>query len=344
MERNNSVDTVRLIAITAVIVIHTRPFAYMENGNELYDYLFLILNQSARFAIPFFFVISGYYWGTKIRRGDSLLEVSARMLIKLALVFCVWSLFYLIPHDVAVLARSSVTDIVQGSYARLLRLSQDPVTLVMQGTKDHLWFLPALAYALVITSTMLFARLPVLLLVVAITLYLFGLAAKAYAWTPVGIDLFGFNTRNGPFFSTIFFVSGYFLSARTPAPAWFKAGLLLFALGLLLHFAEISFLWQAFHISPVNHDYVLGTYLMGLGAAVVALSNHGSLNSSTAGSIGKLTLGIYAIHVLFIEMAAPYTPHSSPVMEFVYPIAVLALSAGSVYLLSKLRFVRAIVV
>ena len=342
--RNKAVDAFRLIAIAAVIVIHTQPFSFMSGSSEFYAYLYLILNQAAKFAIPFFFVIAGYYWGLNIRQGEPIAEISGRMLMRLALVFCVWSAVYLLPHDLPALEHTGALDMLRTAHQRLLRLAEDPATLILQGTKVHLWFLVGMAYALVITWLVLWAGLGVLLPFIAVALYLFGLAAKSYAMTPLGIDLFGFNTRNGPFFSTIFFVTGYYLAGRVPSPRWFKIGLLVFMLGILLHFTEIAALWKLYYVSPVSHDFVVGTYFMGLGAAMMALSGHALFHSARLAAVGRLTLGIYVIHVWFIEMAASFVPRSNFMIELLFPIGILTVSAGAAYLLAKSSLIRPIVV
>ncbi|WP_081367541.1 acyltransferase family protein [Alteromonas mediterranea] len=46
----------RVIAILAVIIIHTKPFFLAGNSN-----IGIFLHQVYRFAVPFFFVISGYF-------------------------------------------------------------------------------------------------------------------------------------------------------------------------------------------------------------------------------------------------------------------------------------------
>lgn len=57
MSRIESVDIFRLIAIVAVITIHTSPFrADVIIESEAYKYLDVIFNQLSRFAVPFFFV------------------------------------------------------------------------------------------------------------------------------------------------------------------------------------------------------------------------------------------------------------------------------------------------
>ena len=72
MDRSNSVDTARLFAIAAVIMIHTQPFSGAAASLRIYSYPYLLVNQLARFAVPMFFVLAGYFWGLKIRGGHSM--------------------------------------------------------------------------------------------------------------------------------------------------------------------------------------------------------------------------------------------------------------------------------
>ena len=67
-ERINSVETCRVIAIIAVIILHAEPFRYGCEENEIYkQYAFIIFNQLSRFAVPFYFIISGFFWGKKTK-------------------------------------------------------------------------------------------------------------------------------------------------------------------------------------------------------------------------------------------------------------------------------------
>ncbi len=68
-----------------------------------------------------------------------------------------------------------------------------------------------------------------------------------------------------------------------------------------LQFAEIHFLVSRYGATPFQ-DYVVGTYFTGMGAAIVALSNHPFLRLGIFGGLGRLTLGIYAIHFAFVDM------------------------------------------
>ena len=334
------------MAVIAVIVIHVQPFTILSAVSQFYEDLFVTLAQLARFAVPFFFVISGYYWGKGIRSGSPISAVSGKALSRIILLFVVWSLVYLLPHDARTMNLTDPGSILADIHSKLVTLYKDPVALAFQGTTVHLWFLTSLGCAIIVASLFLLAGAGTLLPAVAIVLYLLGVAAKSYAATPLGIELLGgFNTRNGPFFSTLFFVTGYYLSDRTPTPQWMKVGLLVFLGGLVMHFSEVFFLLKQYDVPAARHDYVLGTYFLGLGAALVALSGHRSLQNAHLATLGGLTLGIYCIHILILKMIPQfYGPRTNPMMEIGLVFIVFTLSAGACYLLSKVPYMRRLVV
>ncbi|MDH5728115.1 MAG: acyltransferase [Gammaproteobacteria bacterium] len=344
MNRIESVDVFRLIAIVAVIAIHTTPFRYAENtGGDLYKYLDLLINQASRFAVPFFFIISGYFWGMKIRRGDDVYQVSLSMSKRIFFIFLAWSFIYLLPLNIGAIVEFGLSGPFDLAYNNWSNLIHDPVRLIFEGSRVHLWYLTSLIISLLITAFLVAKNLSKTLLVTALFLYVVGVLAKAYVDTPIGIQL-DFNTRNGPFFGMLLFVSGYLLSARQSNEKWFYYGFGLFLLGFVLHFTEIFMVWTRFETSP-RQDFVFGTFFMGFGVALAALSNHRWLRSPRLGRIGQLTLGIYAVHFLFVEILAPIEKRFDHVLwELSYVLIVLVLSIVVTLWMAKSRFLKKIVV
>lgn len=344
MNRIESVDLFRLIAIVSVITIHTSPFSTNVSGDdEIYKYLNVILNQLARFAVPFFFVISGYFWGVKIRNGSELISSSLHMAKRILIIFIAWSCIYLLPIKLGAINELGILGSIKVVYWNISDLSQHPVTLLMQGTKVHLWFLIGMLCSLFLCATLVHKKQTKLLIILSIVLYLFGILAKSYANTPIGIDI-EFNTRNGPFFSTIFFVTGYILSGKNINKKWLIYGCIIACFGVFFHFIEIYTLWIMFETYP-GHDFVIGTYFMGVGVAMSALSNHPLLKSKTLSKIGQMTLGIYAVHLVFVDLLRPIDKaFNSVIWELGYVVIVLVLSIITSLLLSKSKIAKKIVV
>jgi surface polysaccharide O-acyltransferase-like enzyme len=106
------------------------------------------------------------------------------------------------------------------AYWDLINRLKDPVKLIMQGTRAHLWFLLSLLEALGITCLLVWKKRNKLLIVISIILFLICCLGTGYSDTPFGIHT-NIMLTQGPFLGTIFFVTGYFLSNLTPNQGWF---------------------------------------------------------------------------------------------------------------------------
>ncbi|WP_374434886.1 acyltransferase [Inhella sp.] len=343
IKRIQSIDALRAIAAFAVIVIHTTPFRtqFASNGYSL-D-LALFLNQLARFAVPFFFVISGYFWATKFDRQELVCSPTVEMLKRILWVFFAWSFIYLLPWNIYDALAQGWGGPAKIFYNNLSIAIENPLTTATQGTKGHLWFLVGLACSLSISALLIRFGLTWLLVALALSLYLIGLAGKAYADSPIGFHV-KFNFRDGPFFSLIFFVTGYLIQRSGPSGFWFPVAALATVGGMILHFIEL-FLAQRNWGTIMAQDYVIGTYFFGTGAALMALSNHRFLASSRAKSVGHLALGIYAAQFIFIDMLAPLERKFSNniIWAAAHPILVFILSCAVAALLSKKPSTRRLV-
>jgi len=281
--------------------MHTSPFSNAPSNTSAH-YFYIVINQGSRFAVPFFFIISGYFFAKKMQGGGLIVPVSLAIIKRLFVIWSFWSLIYLLPFNLSWIFRFGFENVINYvTIPKLTYFASNPLRFIFDG-KNHLWYLVSLNLAVIITALYLRywpSRSLDPLIIFAIILYSFGLCTKAYSATSIGIH-FDFNTRNGPFFSLIFFVTGFVLSLRQISPKYLTYGIAIMLSGYALHFAEIYYLYSVYHVSPVSHDYVLGTYFTGLGAALIALSNHSLLDIRYASKFGQYTLGVYAIHIFFL--------------------------------------------
>lgn len=349
-DRNPAVDAMRLIAVLCVICVHTEPFSpdRLAGHSFGWHYMFIGISTASRFAVPFFFCISGYFWGTKIRRGSSPTEVSLAMCKRISVVFAVWSVIYFLGNHLL----SFVSDVFPKFPRQETSINLSvwrPMALILQGTALHLWYLPALLCAVIISWLFVIFRWHKYLLAGSIVMFVFATLARPYSETALGVSMqaynFRFDTRNGPFFSTIFFVTGYLLSAHIPRPRWVGLGCLLLSAGFLLHITEIRIIHSLLHAPPLTisrQDFVFGTYAMGLGATMIALSRPSWLSNVKLARWGRLTLGTYCVHGFFAHQWL-LRRLESPVAEILFPIAVLLLSLATANLLSRARVTRFLV-
>ena len=343
MNRVQSVDVSRGIAISVIVLVHTSPFSwqYLYELDGHYWWLRVIINQFARFSAPLFFALSGYFWARKAANDNDPISPSLVMAKRLALVFAVWCVIYLLPYNFAAFHKHGVLGPIEMASRHAGDLMQHPLRTLVQGTKYHLWFLVALLFSLGITAFFVHKRWIVSLLVLSVILYIVGVLGGAYARTPIGIQM-SFHTRNGPFFGTIFFVCGYFMFRLKAQRKWMIYGIVMFFAGWTVHFSELVILLKVFHSGP-GHSYVMGTLFMGIGAAMIALSDHPILRNRTLASIGQMSMGIYAVHVIFVDVLEPLGGQNSLLWGLGRATLVLALSVLMTKLLYRYRITRKIV-
>ena len=94
-QRNYVIDLLRVLAIIGVVVIHVTSRT-LENGG--YDILrlnlSLILNQIFRFAVPLFFLISGFTLEYRYSKGVSAKLFYKKRIAKLLVPYIIWSGVY----------------------------------------------------------------------------------------------------------------------------------------------------------------------------------------------------------------------------------------------------------
>lgn len=343
--RNLTVDATRVLAAIAVVIIHADVFRTpaLEHQTGEVNLYGVILNQLARFAVPFFFVVAGYFWGMKVRNGTPVVTAARQSISRIAPVLLAWTLVYLLPYNFGSMIEHGPLGPLKVWYWNLRDLAANPFSLLFESTKQHLWFLIAFLWSVAITASLVYLRTIKTLVVVAAGLYITGILALSYAKTPVGINI-GLFTLQGPFFGTLFFVTGYILSGFTPSARWFKVGLAVVLAGYLIHFSEVYWLWNHWQARPIHH-YVFGTWLIGLGVAMVALADLPAMRSETMAKLGRLTLGVYLIHPIFLEnLQAFKVVLTHPAWDLAMVAAAYALSAVAIGAMAKNNFLRKLVV
>ena len=93
MPRIESVDSIRLLAVLGVIIIHFAPFSATISSPS--DWLgpgrnWLISDQLVRFAVPCFFCLSGYFFAKKIAEGMPPMVCALQMIKRLMAPYFGW--------------------------------------------------------------------------------------------------------------------------------------------------------------------------------------------------------------------------------------------------------------
>lgn len=283
-----SIELGRLIAIFVVVAMHCQMFLsyFLYQDTPWFGYIF---NQSTRFAVPLFFLISGYLIQPKLTATP--IDTVKRYCAPLLRVFIVWSVICLaMPFNLYKFVTEGYIAERSGYWGFL---AQSPLNTLLEGGLVHLWFIPALMIAALITA--LFAKADKLnwLIPFAAVLYIYGVLAGSYQnitelWTP-------FFTRNGPFFSTLMFAIGFVIRQKDIQVTAPKA-MVLALVGMAIHFAEAY--WLVAYQQPFNgNDFLFGTMLWGTGIFLFLLAKPNLGNTPWVLNLSKSVLPIYVAHL-----------------------------------------------
>ena len=203
----SGIEYFRLAAAFLVVAIHCSPLTtYSETAD------FILTRAVARVAVPFFFMVTGFF---VLGRPEKL----RRFLKRTALLFLACILLYL-PLNLYSGALSGLTPV--GALRELL----------FEGTFYHLWYFPAVLLGAAIASLLMRTRAG---LGIAAALYVFGLLGDSYWGLISGVPwlsdvyevIFGLAgyTRNGLFFAPLFLLLGARLRGREASGKGEAAGL-----------------------------------------------------------------------------------------------------------------------
>jgi surface polysaccharide O-acyltransferase-like enzyme len=330
MMRISSIDLFRAITVFYIILVHGIMAYPTPFKGETWFVINVLVTQGVRFAIPFFSIVAGYFFGKKIRAGENPQTLLSSYTKRLMSLFILWSIIYIILPPNFHLIHNKINWIVS-----------HPLTFILQGSRVHLWFFISMVLSLGIIELFVSRKQGVRLMVVSIILYLLGLLGGSYSFIlrDVGIDPH-FNTRNGPFFTTLFFSMGWFLSSER----FFIRPSLAIALTIIgygFHMTEVYLLMKYSHVSPMSHEYLIGTILFGLGLVLFLFSKKDIARDSLLSFMGKYTLGVYISQFIFLDLIAPLRfRFQNLFVEMTYPFVVYALAFTATFLGTQNRFLK----
>ncbi len=278
--RLDEIDAMRMICFIAIVIIHAVPHGPRDS----------VINQlivaATRFAVPFFFITSGFFLSTNAPYA----RIIWRALKRLAPIFVFWLIVY-------VLAMGA-------DFSWLFKPELLARYLITGGPAYHLWYLPALGCSLAIVVAM--RGYPVALICAATAFFLFGLAFGSYRGLLSLPDL-PISTRNGPFFACRSLRWDISVAAMIGGLRWNLAG----SGGSGFSVASRGTYLLADGQTPAS-DYYFGTLLFGVGVFYAALQlEHVPLSSALA-VLGRVALGMYCVHALWLLWLANWFDAHKP--------------------------------
>ncbi|WP_066067281.1 acyltransferase [Neobacillus soli] len=303
MERNDTIDFIKFFAIFFVVCIHTSPFYDYQFGGIDGEKISFIINVFARFGVPYFFVISGYFLGQKLILTGKKSAYLKRYLLKITKQLVVWSVFFFF-YDLITIALKSLVqglnlDVEMSNYLASVFRIRNLYYGINAGTSYHLWYLAALIWSIIILAIFIKMGKVKLLLGIGFILNIAGVLGQSYSTlliTPL-------DTRDALFFGLFYVTLGYVLSNNFK---YIKLKLKPYIWSILfLLFSFLQILEGELSVSRLNgiwQNYYFFTLLTIIALVLFVLTNP-KINHALVNKVGANSVGIYVIHPLFISLS-----------------------------------------
>lgn len=323
--RSYRLDAFRVYAIFLVVIGHVQFRGHLLNDTPFSYFFSYFICITGRWVIPYFFILAGYLLEGKIlREPGQKIPIVKTYTKKLATIFLFWCAVYLLENPSEVF-----------EYAKA-----HPISLLLQGTKIHLWYLVSLIMTVWVFAWWPSNKKASSFLYLGIILFFLGLLGGSYKQTPLGFDI-KISTRDGIFFSTFFFAIGVWLKQRPPSINKTQA-LAIALIGVTIFSLEAFLLSSTMDMR--QHDFLLGSIPFGIGTFLFALQGKDHRHDYIIGRYGRYVLGIYVSHFLFIPFWQPLGRYfSSDVWPLLFPVIVFATSLLVTIALSKTPLKRFVV-
>lgn len=319
-KKTASFDIAKFICAILVITIHTYPF--LNISQELNTF---VVSGVARVAVPLFFVISAYFF---FQHDEDHIGTYLKRIGKL---YVIWSLLYLPFYIIA--NKDFGLTIMIVKYIR---------NFFFIGSHYHLWFLPALMFAIYVVNY--FHRYYDMKKLVFISgiLYLIGYLGNIYfdelyqiPYLAKGFDYYVqvfSTTRNGLFFGIPYVVMGYCCTKFQPVKTslqWFGTVIgwsvvYLAEVALLNHFYILDDL-SCMYLSLIPLVYVLFRWLQSLDIEI----------TTPFIIMRKMSLLIYVSHILIYMLVCRIFVTCTYFELFMITCGMTLVFSGIVIFLSK---------
>lgn len=321
--RNPRIDTLKGIAIIAVVVIHSGWHAATTYTDALPLAIWLCVVFLTHASVPVFMLLTGYFYAGMYRRGR--IKAYLAKLLRLGIIGCT----LLAVSDI--FFRPEMYDnLTARSWLRFLVLGEYPLG-------EPMWYIPAMIGAVLLMRLTDRA----------------GLWPKA-AWGIIGLGAAGMVLSQLPGISPDWgrnaLLMGFPLMAtgrltaerlqRNPQTIGIKTGAVIFITGLLLvAFESVRIVRQGYPL-----PFTPGLLLTAVGLLLFAVSDHNpagasrnSLFSRSIVSIGRHSGAIYVIHGALFPMMAAVLPYDFIYFTGVLPVLTVTGSWGLALLFHKTR-------
>lgn len=316
MKKNNTLNALKTLAAICVIFIHIK----------FPGKLGALVTVFSRFAVPFFFMISGYYaYQSSPNKEKALRNIkkTAKLLIMAFILYFIWKCIYNYHYETLDIFFKKLT-------------SKDEIINFIKYNKTslgtHLWYLPSILYVYFIyyfvdkykLHKMFYFLIPILL----ILNILMGEVAINYK-----LSSLNFITRNFLFTGLPFFMIGNYINCN-------KDKIKLNNIYIIITFiiASLFALLSYLYLKP--YDFYINTIFLSLSIFLFAIKNPNIVNEKNIFSIigEKYSMYIYISHIIILDaIKIMFYPIESRLMRYLLPIIIVFISLIVSIIYSKFK-------
>ncbi|MFC0779184.1 acyltransferase family protein [Flavobacterium sp. HJSW_4] len=232
MNRKNGIDFFRLIGALAVMCIHA------SYGSLNQEYV-VNLKLFSRWAVPFFFLTSGFFLGPKIEENTLDFKRIQKNISQLISIILVSSIVYL---PICFKTKSMPKNIVD----------------FIVGIQPHLWFVGSLLTGYIVIWYLYFIKKKFILPYISICIIIVALFLDSYDQ---------FLHKNLGFFSARFLISipfmyvGIIASKKDNYVVSKKTLIALALIGFAIQYFETELFLKLFNYPKIKHQFLIGTII-----------------------------------------------------------------------------------
>lgn len=303
--RKNGVDCFKLIAAFFVMILHADDARldplYAENARLL-----------GRWAVPFFFMASGFFLGRKIEDGKlhfSRIQKNIAVLISISII-------------------AGTVFLIAGFFKESYYYK---IENFLTGTHYHLWFIGSLLFGYLFIWYIYFIKQHKILPYLSIVLLILALIADAY-------DLFLAESYHFAFFRFLlaipFLYVGMYFSKKEFSKKYKGLWLTLVFLGVALQLLEAEMFYSLFEYSKYAHQFLVGTILITI--PLFLLSASSKMKENVFSRWGRdHSFFLYLYHPLFYMFLMPDIENKWPFIQVFSPFICFVLSLFLALILSR---------
>ena len=309
MNRMNGIDLVRLFGAFCVLMLHT------DYGNINQEYV-SVLRLFSRWAVPFFFMVTGFFIGNKIEDNRLDFIKIQNSIIKLISIFIVSSSIYLFPRY-----------LLRGSFPNSLNC-------ILVGTNFHLWFIGSLIFGYLFIWYLVYINKFKFLTYISISILLLALITDSY---DLLLNLHLKYSMYRFLLSIPFMHIGIYLSKKN---IQFSNNFLiiLIIVGFIIQFIESYLFSYLFDYNAYKHQFLIGTIIVSI--PIFILSCRMNIKENKLSKWGnEYSLFIYLYHYLvymFLDIIiSSSVPSYARQIKMFFPIIGFIITLFSAMLLKK---------